>query len=55
MLFGSKFLILYALDVTFSDAVHFDGALHGVVPLIVVLLVMLAAEEAIVRLYRALG
>ncbi len=55
ILFGSKFVILYALDFTFSEAVHFDGALHGVVPLILVLVVMLAAEEAIVRVYRALG
>jgi len=55
ILFGSKFAILYALDFTFSDDVHFDGALHGVVALIVVLVVMLAAEEAIVRFYRSLG
>jgi hypothetical protein len=55
VLFGSKFVILYALDLTFSDSVHFDGVLHGVVPLILVLVVMLAAEEMIVRVYRALG
>lgn len=55
ILFGSKFAILYALDVAFSRDVHFEGALHGVVPLILVLVVMLAAEEAVVRLYRALG
>jgi hypothetical protein len=55
VLFGSKFVILYALDLAFSEAVHFDGALHGVVPLILVLVVMLVAEEAIVRFYRMLG
>jgi hypothetical protein len=55
ILFGSKFVILYALELTFSDDVHFDGALHGVVALIVVLVVMLAAEEAILRFYRKLG
>ena len=55
ILFGSKFVILYALDLSFSDDVHFDGALHGVVPLILVLVVMLAAEEGIVRIYRALA
>lgn len=55
ILFGSKFVILYALDLTFSEAVHFDGALHGVVALILVLVVMLAAEEALLRFYRALA
>jgi len=55
VLFGSKFVILYALQFVFGEAVHFDGALHGVVALIVVLVSMLAAEEAILRLYRALG
>ncbi|MGI9629326.1 MAG: hypothetical protein ACR2QM_21070 [Longimicrobiales bacterium] len=55
ILFGSKFVILYALQFAFGDAVHFEGAMHGVVALILVLVVMLAAEEAIVRFYRALG
>ena len=55
ILFGSKFAILYALQFAFGDGVHFDGALHGVVALILVLVVMLAAEEAIVRFYRTLA
>lgn len=55
ILFGSKFVILYALQSAFGEAVRFDGALHGVVALIAVLVVMLAAEEMILRLYRALG
>jgi hypothetical protein len=55
ILFGSKFAILYALDVAFSHDVHFEGALHGVVPLILVLVVMLAAEEGLVRFYRSLA
>lgn len=54
ILFGSKFVILYALQFVFGDRVHFGGALHGVVPLIVVLVVMLAAEAGILRLHRAL-
>ena len=55
ILFGSKFVILYALQFAFGDGVHFDGPLHGVVALILVLVVMLAAEEVFVRFYRALG
>ena len=55
ILFGSKFAILYALGFAFGHEVHFEGALHGVVPLILVLVVMLAAEEGLVRFYRALA
>lgn len=44
VLFGSKFVILWALGFAFGHDVHFDGAMHGVVPLIVVILVMIAAE-----------
>ena len=39
----------------FGDRVRFDGVYHGIVTLIVVIIVMLIAEEAIVRLYRRLG
>jgi hypothetical protein len=55
VLFGSKFVILEALTVAFGDKVRFDGILHGIIPLIIVLVVMLVAEELIVRLYRRLG
>jgi hypothetical protein len=55
VLFGSKFVILEALTFAFGDKVKFDGILHGIIPLIIVLVVMLVAEEAIVRLYRKLG
>ena len=55
MLFGSKFVILEALALTFGDKVQFGGRWHGIVTLIVVVVAMLVAEEAIVRLYRRLG
>jgi hypothetical protein len=55
VLFGSKFVILGALSVAFGDKVRFEGLFHGIVPLIIVLVVMLVAEELIVRLYRRLG
>lgn len=55
VLFGSKFVILEALSTLFGKNVHFSGALHGIVPLIIVVVVMLVAEEAIVRLYRRLN
>lgn len=54
ILFGSKFVILEALVFAFGDAVHFGGAFHGIVTLIVVVIVMLIAEEVVVQIYRRL-
>ena len=55
ILFGSKFAILEALALAFSDGLHFGGPWHGIVPLITVVVVMLAVEAALVKLYRSLG
>jgi hypothetical protein len=55
VLFGSKFVILEALSAVFGDSVRFTGVFHGLVALIVVVVTMLIAEEAVVRLYRRIG
>ena len=55
ILFGSKFVMLGAIDFAFGDDVGFAGPLHGVVSFIVVVVVMLAAEELAVRFYRRLA
>ena len=55
LLFGSKFVILEAIAIAFGDEVYFGGPLHGVVVLIVVVITMLIAEEAIVQVYRRLA
>ncbi|MEM8767808.1 MAG: hypothetical protein AAGE43_10215 [Pseudomonadota bacterium] len=55
ILFGSKFLMLGAIDLAFGDLVSFTGPLHGVVAFIVVVVVMLVAEEGVVRIYRGLA
>jgi len=55
ILFGSKFAILGALHLFFGDSVHFVGAVHGIVPLLTVIVAMLVAEELVVRVYRRLG
>jgi hypothetical protein len=55
ILFGSKFVMLGAIDFAFGDDVLFTGPLHGVVAFIAVVMVMLAAEEVAVRIYRRLG
>jgi hypothetical protein len=55
VLFGSKFVILEALSQVFGTKVHFGGMWHGVIALIVVVVVMLVAEELMVRVYRRLA
>ena len=55
VLFGSKFVILEAIVQIFGAQVHFLGMWHGVVTLIVVVVVMLVAEELMVRLYRRIS
>ncbi len=55
ILFVSKFVILGVLNVIFGEQVVFAGPVHGVVAFIVVVMVMLIAEEAVVRFYRRLA
>ena len=55
VLFGSKFVILEALAQLFGDKVQFLGMWHGIITLIVVVVVMLLAEEIMVRVYRRLA
>ena len=55
LIFGSKFVILEALDMFFGDKVQFSGRFHGLLTLIVVVVVMLLVEEIIVRIYRRLA
>jgi hypothetical protein len=55
ILFGSKFAILEALSFTFGKDVRFEGAFHGLVALIIVVVTMLLVEELVVRFYRRLA
>lgn len=55
VLFGSKFVILEALDFAFGDSVAFEGRFHGLIVLIIVVVVMLLVEELIARLVRRLA
>jgi hypothetical protein len=52
VLFASKFVYLEVIVFVFGDKVRFEGMRHGVVPLIIVVVTMVVAEEAIVRLVR---
>ena len=55
ILFLSKFVILGALQLAFGDHLLFIGVAHGIVPLLVVIVAMLAAEEVAVRIFNRLA
>lgn len=55
VLFGSKFVILWAIDIVFGDHVEFTGPYHGIVLIIAVLFTMIIVEEFFVRVYRKLA
>ena len=51
VLFASKFAILEAIDLVFGDKVEFGG----VIPFIVVVIAVIAAEAIIKTIYEQLG
>jgi hypothetical protein len=53
-LFGSKFVILAAINIFFGENIAFLGRFDGLLVLIVVIITMLLAEDLIVRFYRRL-
>ena len=55
VLFASKFVILEAINLAFGDEVVFSGPAHGVVAFIAVVVAIVVAEQAVIRVYRALG
>jgi hypothetical protein len=55
ILFSSKFVILFAIDLVFGNNVLFGGPFHGVVVFIAVVIAILASEELVVRFYRRLA
>ena len=55
ILFGSKFVILEALSFVFGENVKFEGVLHGLVWVIIVVVTMVIIEELVVRFYRRIA
>lgn len=54
VLFGSKFVILEAIDFAFGDKVLFKGPFHGIIAFIVVVVVMLLTEALVSRIIKAM-
>ena len=55
VLFGSKFVILGAVDWAFGEEVLFLGPYHGIVAFIVVIVVMLVAENITIKINKMVG
>jgi len=55
VLFGSKFIILEAVNFAFGERVKFSGPFEGIVAFIVVIVAMLAAELLVIRFNKSLG
>jgi hypothetical protein len=55
ILFGSKFVILDVLSLTFGKEVRFEGIWHGVLWVILVAVTMVVIEELVARFYRRLA
>jgi len=55
VLFGAKILILELLSLAFGDKMVFKGAWHGVIAFLVVVTVMILAEQLAVKINKSLG
>jgi len=55
IMFGSKFVIMEAVDFAFGDKVVFGGPFHGLAAFFILVIVMLIAEYAIVKLCHSLA
>ena len=55
ILFGSKFVILETIDLFLGNQIGFIGRFNGLLVLITVIVVMLVAEDLVLRFYRRLA
>ena len=55
IVFGSKIVILEAINFSFGASVLFSGPVHGLVAFIIVVIAMFIAEQAIIWIYNSLA
>ncbi len=55
VLFASKFVMLWVLQILFGDAIVFAGAYHGVITFIVLVVTILLVEYLVLRLFEKLA
>jgi hypothetical protein len=55
ILFGSKLVILEAINISFGSSVLFSGPIHGLVAFILVVIAIIVAEQIFLWIYRSLA
>ena len=55
ILFGSKLVILEAINIAFGDSVVFSGPIEGLVAFVVVVVAIICAEQFLLWIYRKLA
>ncbi len=55
ILFGSKLVILEAINFSFGDSVIFSGPIHGLVAFIIVVIAIIIAEQTLSWIYESLA
>jgi hypothetical protein len=55
ILFGSKLVILEAINIAFGDNVVFAGPMHGLVAFVAVVVAIICAEQLMLWIYRKLA
>jgi hypothetical protein len=55
ILFVSKLVILWAIDVAFGNSFIFHGKFHGVVPFLVLIIVIIIVEKLVQKVFLSLG
>ena len=55
ILFISKLVILWAINIFFGDSVLFSGPVHGLVAFIVVVIGIITTEQVFFKIYKSLG
>ena len=55
VLFGSKLVILEAINLAFGQSVLFGGPMHGLLAFIAVVVAIIIAEQIMIRTYKSLA
>ena len=55
VLFGSKLVILEAINIAFGNSVLFGGPMQGLIAFVVVVVAIIVAEQLLYRVYKSLA
>ena len=54
-LFGSKLVILEAINISFGNSVLFGGPMNGLISFVIVVVAIIVAEQLLYRIYKSLA